>query len=146
MTVILPPAREVAAVATNARLERLSSGEVALVTSGRSPWAARQVAAGPRSATVQFAKRDTILVLNGARVAGIAARTRDYLAARGFAGAQIGDARTPHAQSLIKYPATARARAVRIAAQFAVAPKLEASEGPLTLIVGRDARRAGRIG
>ena len=78
--------------------------------------------------------------------AGIAARTCDYLAARGFAGAQIGDAKTPQAQSLIKYPATARARAVRIAAQFAVTPKLEASEGPLTLIIGRDARRAGRTG
>jgi hypothetical protein len=147
VTVTLPPAREVAD-ASIARLERLSSGEVALVTGGKSPWAAHQIAAGPRSTTVQFARRDAMVVLNGARIAGIAARTRDYLATRGFAGAQIGDARTPHAQSLIKYPSAARARAVRIAAQFAVAPRLEASDGPLTLIVGRDAaaRRTGRIG
>jgi tetratricopeptide (TPR) repeat protein len=150
VTITLPPARPIArklaGEASHARLERLSTGEVALVTSGKSPWAAQKVAASPRSVTVQFARRDAMVVLNGARIAGIAARTRDYLAARGFAGAQIGNAKTPQAQSLIKYPATARVRALRIAAQFAVAPKLEASDGPLTLIVGRDARKAGRIG
>ena len=62
--------------------------------------------------------------------------------------ARIGNAPAPLARSLIRYPATMRARALRIAAQFAFAPRMEASEGPLTLIIGRDAMpgRAGRSG
>lgn len=148
LTVSLPPARKAAPMPTSARLERLSAGEVALITTDRSPWIARKVAATPRSVTIRFEKRPAILVLNAARVAGIAARTRDYLARRGFAGATIGDAPARRQYTLIRYPAAARARAERIAAQFPFAPRLESGDGPLTLLVGRDAatKRPPRAG
>lgn len=147
-TVTLPPPRPANRPRTAIRLERLSSGEVALVASERSPWIARKVAASPRSVTVRFDKREAMVVLNAARIAGIAARTRDYLAKRGFSGASIGDAPAPRQQTLIRYPATARARAERIAAQFPFSARLEPSKGPLTLLVGRDASasRAPRAG
>jgi len=138
-TVTLPPARTAAPLRTALRLERLSAGEVALVTSERSPWTVRKVAATARSVTIQFEKREAMVVLNAARVAGIAARTRDYLATRGFTGARIGDAPATRRQTLIRYPAAARTRAERIAAQFPFSAKLEATTGPLTLLVGRDA-------
>lgn len=130
------------------RLERLSTGEVALVTAGQSPWVARRVAATAKSVTVRFEKREAMVVLNAARIAGIAARTRDYLAARGFNGASIGDSPQTAGQSLIRYPISARARAQRIAAQFPFRTRLVLGDGPLTLIVGRDAAatRAGRPG
>ena len=136
VTVALAPARP---MASNARLERLSSGEVALVTSAKSLWAARAVATTPRSVTVKFDQRPAMVVLNAARVQGIAARTRDYLAARGFAATRIGDAPRTSVQTVIRYPSEARSRATRIAAQFPFAPRLEQGDGPLTLIVGRDA-------
>ncbi len=148
MTITLPPPRTAAAPRPGARLERLSSGEVALVTTDRSPWTARRVAATSRSVTIQFEKREPMVVLNAARVAGIAARTRDYLATRGFAGAKIGDAPATRQHTLIRYPQAARMRAERIAAQFPFAARLELTKGPLTLLVGRDAagRRTPRAG
>ena len=146
LTVVLPKPRPVEA--RGARLERLSAGEVALVTSDRSPWIARKVASTPRSVTVQFEKRKPMVVLNAARVAGIAARTRDYLARRGFVGAKIGDAPAARRQTLILYPETAREQAERIAAQFPFPARLVPGNGPLTLLVGRDAasRVAPRAG
>ena len=137
VTIALAPARP--AAAPRARLERLSSGEVALVTGGASPWVARAQLANARKVTVQYEKRTAMVVLNAARVQGIAARTRDYLAARGFSATRIGNAPTVVAQSIIRFPDGARDRAARIAAQFSVAPRLEQAAGPLTLIVGRDA-------
>lgn len=148
MTVSLPPQRPVQVSDSGARLERLSSGEVALITSDRSPWIARRVASTPRSVTIRFDKREAMVVLNAARVAGIAARTRDYLARRGFAGASIGDAPATRRQTLIRYPEAARGQAERIAAQFPFPARLEPGKGPLTLLVGRDAalRRTPRAG
>lgn len=148
VTVMLAPPREVTVASSQARLERLSSGEVALVTAGRSPWAGRRLAANAGSANAGADKRQALVVLNGARIAGIAARTRDYLAARGLAKARIGDAPAPRARSVLRYPLKDRDRALHVAAQFRAAPQLELSEGPLTLIVGRDAAvdRPGRRG
>ena len=125
------------------RLERLAAGEVALVTSDRSPWIARKVAATPRSVTVRFERRAPMVVLNAARVAGIAARTRDYLARRGFSGARIGDAPAIRRQTMILYPERARKQAERIAAQFPFPARLVPGDGPLTLLVGRDAASRG---
>lgn len=121
------------------RLERMSSGEVALVSRGEHLWTAHTVAVSARSVTISFERRAAITVLNAARVARLAAQTRDYLAARGFAGARIGDAPATRRQTLILYPRTARSQAERIAAQLPFAPRLVQGEGPLTLMVGRDA-------
>lgn len=147
-TVTLASPRPVDQPRTAIRLERLSSGEVALVASERSPWVARKVASTPRSVTIRFDQREAMVVLNAARIAGIAARTRDYLAKRGFSGASIGDAPATRQQTLIRYPVAARARAERIAGQFPFSARLEPSKGPLTLLVGRDASmsRAPRAG
>ncbi len=142
VTVALAPPRAAEPVRPGARLERLSSGEVALLTSPRSPWQARVVAVSPRTAVVRFELRDSLLVLNGARVAGLAARTRAYLAERGFAGARIGDAPATTPRTTIRFAPAERERALRIAAQFPSVTAVSVASGPLTLVVGGDAPRA----
>lgn len=153
VTVILPPARSVAAanatpeprvvpvLATRraARLERLSTGEVALLTSSAPLWTAIAPTRAPRVAEVRVEARPKFVVLNAARVAGLAARTRTYLSARGFGGAQIGDNDRIAARTEIRYTPAERARAMRIAAQFPFATAVAVAKGPLTLVVGRDA-------
>jgi hypothetical protein len=155
VTVLLPPPLAATPVlaATRVRLERMSSGEVALVSGERSPFAVRQAVARPRPAATAMATVEPMVVLNAARIAGIAARTRDFLARRGLGPGAIGDAPATRAQSLILYPRSELPRARRIAAQFPFATELKARPGPLTLIIGRNAaakdaatRYARRIG
>jgi hypothetical protein len=126
------------------RLERLSMREVALVTRPEPRWEARTVTRTATSTTIRFEKKmqPTVTLLNAARVQGLAARTRAYLAARGFAAAKIGDAPAVRRQSVILFSAPDAARAERIAAQFGFA--LERQEGAgegLTILLGRDAAR-----
>ena len=131
------------------RLERLSMGEVALVTGGPLRWEARTVARTARSTTIRFEPRPAaapVTLLNAARVQGLAARTRHYLAARGFRGSMIGDAPAVRQQSVILYLPADRARAERIAAQFGFALQRQANPGVrgpkgLTILLGRDAAR-----
>jgi hypothetical protein len=161
VTVLLPPPLAATPVlaATRVRLERMSSGEVALVSGERSPFPVRQAAARPRPAPRATAVAratatvEPMVVLNAARIAGSAARTRDFLARRGLGPGAIGDAPATRAQSLILYPRSELPRARRIAAQFPFATQLKARPGPLTLIIGRNAaakdaatRYARRIG
>ena len=130
------------------RLERLSMGEVALVTGGSLRWEARTIARTARSTTIRFEPRPaaTVTLLNAARVQGLAARTRQYLSARGFRGSTIGDAPTVRQHSVILYLAADRARAERIAAQFGFAlqrqanPVAHGARG-MTILLGRDAAR-----
>lgn len=130
------------------RLERLSMGEVALVTGGPLRWEARTIARTARSTTIRFEPRPAapVTLLNAARVQGLAARTRQYLAARGFRGSAIGDAPAVRQQSVILYLAADRARAERIAAQFGFALQRQADPGSrsargMTILLGRDAAR-----
>ena len=139
VTVMLPPPRPAANSHRSVRLERLSLGEVALLTSPNSPWAAHQLAAAPRWKTIRSGRGLEMVVLNAARVAGVAARARDYLARRGFAAARIGDAAAISRHSVIRFAPTQRAQAMRIAAQFPFATPVAVASGPLTLVVGRDA-------
>ncbi|MEO6112820.1 MAG: LytR C-terminal domain-containing protein [Sphingomicrobium sp.] len=150
VTVALAPPRSapvaVAQPKAGVRLERLSIGEVALVTQDRPRWQARAVTRTARSTTIRFEARPVTVVtlLNAARVQGLAARTRSFLAARGFRGAAIGDAPALRRQSVILYSAADRARAERIAAQFGFA--LERQSGTaaakgLIILLGRDAAR-----
>ena len=150
VTVALAPPRSapVAVVQpkTGARLERLSIGEVALVTQDRPRWQVRTVTRTAHSTTIRFEARPAtaVTLLNAARVQGLAARTRSFLAARGFRGAAIGDAPAVRRHSVILYSAADRARAERIAAQFGFAlerqPGTAAAKG-LTILLGRDAAR-----
>lgn len=150
VTVALAPPRSapvaVAQARIGVRLERLSLGEVALVTQDKPRWEARTVTRSAHSTTIRFQARPVtaVTLLNAARVQGLAARTRAYLTARGFRGAAIGDAPTVRRQSVIVYAAADRARAERIAAQFGFA--LERQSGTaaargMTILLGRDAAR-----
>ena len=152
VTVALAPPRS-APVAVElpkagARLERLSLGEVALVTGGPIRWEARTIARSARSTTIRFEPRlaSPVILLNAARVQGLAARTRQFLAARGFRGSAIGDAPAVRQHSVILYRAEDRARAERIAAQFGFALQRQANPGAtgskgMTILLGRDAAR-----
>ena len=123
-------------------------GEVALLTSGPVRWQGRTIARTAHSTTIRFEPRPTspVILLNAARVQGLAARTRQFLTARGFRGSAIGDAPAVRQQSLILYLAADRARAERIAAQFGFALQRQANPGAkgfkgMTILLGRDAAR-----
>lgn len=127
-----------------ARLERLSLREVALVTRPQPRWEPRTVERTATRTTIKFDRmaQPAVTLLNAARVQGLAARTRAFLAGRGFAGARIGDAPAIRRQSAIVYSADDAARAERLAAQFGFA--LERRSGPragVTILLGRDAAR-----
>ena len=139
------------------RLERLSLGEVALVTSApaqlaRSPklgavdhpsslirFAALQVSSLRPLAMGTSALRP-MLILNAARNEGIAGRTRDFLAGRGLGGALIGDAPRVLVRTVIIAPPSERARALRLAKLFSVTPLMRPGTR-LTLVLGRNAIR-----
>lgn len=159
-TVQLPVARPlplaIAALAEDARgtphLERLSLGEVALVTVptpvrqstvfartfGAAPTRAAATTTPARSLARAKAVPAPLLVLNAARSQGLAGRARRYLSSRGFAQAFVGDAPKVRARTVIIAPASERARAVKLARSFAVVPLI--IEGRrLTVVLGRDA-------
>jgi len=127
------------------RLERLSLSEVALVTRPEPRWEARTVARTATSTTIRFTPKQqpAVTLLNAARSQGLAARTRIYLARRGFVGARIGDAPAVRQQSAILYGSADKPRAERLAAQFGFT--LERRDGArpgVTILLGRDAARA----
>jgi tetratricopeptide (TPR) repeat protein len=125
------------------RLERLSMREVALVTRPAPRWEARTVVRTATSTTIQFDKKPqaAVILLNAARVQGLAARTRAYLAGRGFGAARIGDAPAVRRQSAILYSTADASRAERLAAQFGFALERREAQGGLTILLGRDAAR-----
>lgn len=148
VTVALAPSRAapvaVERPVAGLRLERLSMHEVALITRPQPRWEVQTVTRTATSTTIRFEKKvqPAVTLLNAARVQGLAARTRAYLAARGFAAARIGDAPAVRKQSAILYAAADAPRAERIAAQFGFA--LERREGAntgLVILLGRDAAR-----
>ena len=144
---LAPPRSAPVAVArpvVSVRLERLSMGEVALVTRPEPRWEARTIARTATSTTIRFEKKAVPLVtlLNAARVQGLAARTRAYLQARGFAGARIGDAPAPRTQSVILFADSEQRRAERLAAQFGFALQRQpGAKSGVTVLLGRDAAR-----
>ena len=148
VTVALAPPRS-APVAVErplaqARLERLSMGEVALITRPEPRWEARTVARTATSTVIQFEKKiaPAVTLLNAARGQGLAARTRAYLAMRGFSSAKIGDAPVVRRQSVILYAASEQRRAERLAAQFGFSLERQTGEKPgIIVLLGRDAAR-----
>jgi len=126
------------------RLERLSMREVALVTKPEPRWEAKTITRTATSTTIRFEQKaqSPVTLLNAARVQGLAARTRAYLASRGFASARIGDAPAVRKQSAILFDAADAPRAERIAAQFGFAlERREGTNGGLVILLGRDAAR-----
>ena len=131
-------------------LERLSTGEVALVTTSQPLW--RQRSTPPVAvASVQWLPLDrangrpAIQLLNAARSQGLAAHTREALADRGWRKLSIGDAREIRERSLVLYSPQHKALAWRLAAQLRCkAAKVDGRERVVVLL-GRDTaqRRSG---
>jgi hypothetical protein len=125
-------------------LERLSTGEVALVTTSQPLWH-RHAAPRVAVASVQWLPlnrangRPAIQLLNAARSQGLAAHTREALADRGWRKLSIGDAREIRERSLVLYSPEHKALAWRLAAQLRCkAAKVEGRERVVVLL-GRDA-------
>src|SRR4029079_13183643 len=128
-------------------LERLSPGEVALVTDGRPAWRAQVVAQNRTSTTVRWVPimsaeaRPNIRILNAAQRQGIAAMTRTVLLDRGWRKIQIGDAADVRERSVVIYPASRRTLGRSLAAQFGFPSQLQGDSGVLIVLLGRDAAR-----
>jgi hypothetical protein len=130
------------------RLERMSMGEIALITVPRPVWRATTVARSDRSTTVRFvplrqasAQPMKVRLLNAARVNRLAARTRNWLNARGWRGLAIGNARTTRVRSVILYPAHKRALAQKLSAQFGFPLARRAAGSHVVVLLGSDAIR-----
>jgi cytochrome c-type biogenesis protein CcmH/NrfG len=148
VTVALAPPRSAPVAVEHStagvRLERLSMGEVALITRPEPRWESRTVTRTATSTTIQFEKKaaPAVTLLNAARVQGLAARTRTYLSMRGFSSAKIGDAPVVRRRSAILYAPSEQRRAERLAAQFGFTLERQpnAKSGVIVLL-GRDAAR-----
>jgi len=124
-------------------LERLSTGEVALVTTARPLWTPRPLRVA--MAAVQWVPlrhasgRPSIQILNAARSQGLAAYTREALVDRGWRKMAIGDARKVRAQSLVLYSEPHKALAYRLAAQLRCKAAKIAGASKVLVLLGRDA-------
>lgn len=134
------------------RLERLSLGEVALVTGPRPRWKSapvRYAAVGAVPSFVPLAdlqRRKGLRILNAARHQGLAARTRVALNRQGWTGVTIGDSGRVRQKSLILYSATSEQAARRLSARLGIWIAKEARPGPLTILLGRDWVTRGQPG
>jgi len=127
------------------RLERLSFGEVALVTIPAPVWRGQVVARSRQSVTVRWvplttaAARPNIRLLNAARRQGLAARSRDYLLGRGWRKIEIGDSSDIREQSVVLYPAARPALGRSLAAQFGFRAMPSDTGNVFVVLLGRDA-------
>jgi tetratricopeptide (TPR) repeat protein len=127
------------------RLERLSFGEVALVTIPAPAWRGQVVARSRQSVTVRWvplttaAVRPNIRLLNAARRQGLAARSRDYLLGRGWRKIEIGDSTDIREQSVVLYPAARPALGRSLAAQFGFRAMPSDHGNVFIVLLGRDA-------
>ena len=127
------------------RLERMSLGEVALLTGGGPVWRGQVVARTPQKLTVRWvpmttaAVRPNIRLLNAARVQGLAARNRSYLLDRGWRKIEIGDATETRERSIVLYPAMRPMLGRSLAAQFGFRAQPTDSSEVFVVVLGRDA-------
>jgi tetratricopeptide (TPR) repeat protein len=122
------------------RLERLSLGEVALITRTEPVWTAQLIGSSQRSATFRWVELKPVArLLNAARVEGLAARTREKLASRGWTKLAIGDAPAVRSKTLVLYPEYRRGMALRLAAQFGFTHLQSFSGSEIVVLLGRDA-------
>ena len=124
------------------RLERVSRGEIALVTSGRSLWTRLAEVRPPVGRTTR--NGTAVRLLNAARFQGLAASARRSLQRQGWADVAIGDAAKVRQHSLVLYSAHNRQMARRLAAQLGFALARQPRPGRVTVLLGRDAVHAVR--
>jgi len=122
------------------RLERLSLGEVALITRSAPVWKGQLVDRSVQSTTSpRVEMRPVARLLNAARVEGLAARTRGKLVARGWTGIAIGDAPAMRSNTLVLYPQYRRKMALKLATQFGFTHLQSFSGSEIVVLLGRDA-------
>lgn len=155
MPAALPPEKPVAATVRRMlveatppkegpRLERLSMGEVALVTQTRPRWKAQPVrytaiASPPRFVPLaDLPGNYGLRLLNAARHDGLAARTRLALNGQGWKSVTIGDSARVRQHSLVLYSEATEKAARRLAKQMGIWIAKDARPGPLTVLLGRD--------
>jgi tetratricopeptide (TPR) repeat protein len=151
VTIKLPAPRPVIAAAAPPRLERISPGEVALVTTGKPLWRAQVVERTRLSTTVRWlpirsaASEVPIRLLNAARRQGLAARTRQALFERGWQsrGIAIGDWRHVRANSVVFVPPAHAEAGEKLAAQFGFRVRKLAKGNTIVVLLGRDASGSG---
>jgi hypothetical protein len=124
------------------RLERLSLGEVALITSGRSAWTALNRRSDETLAARFVPLQPAARLLNAARVEGLAARTREALLGKGWKKIEIGDAPAVRERTLVLYPTDSRAKAERLVAQLGVGTVQPSFAARITVLLGRDIARS----
>jgi tetratricopeptide (TPR) repeat protein len=143
VTVALPPPK---ADQTQPWLERLSPGEVALVTTRQ-----RQPQRSTRPAVTaalhwaplsQPTSASSVQVLNAARASGLAASARAMLADRGWHNVVIGSASTVRQSSVVVYPREQARLARRLAAQLGIRSRMIGGHSVVVLL-GRD--KAGTL-
>lgn len=115
-------------VSSNVRLERVSLGEIALITSGAPVWKALPTPTPARS----------IVVLNAARLQGLAARHRALLRGAGVQSVAIGDAPHVRKSSLILYPIGRVREARRLAGSLRIAAVRAEARADILILLGRD--------
>ncbi|HEU4809780.1 MAG TPA: LytR C-terminal domain-containing protein [Sphingomicrobium sp.] len=125
---------------TGPRLERLSLGEVALITRPTPTWSAKIVERTAQSVTFRWVPlRPVARLLNAARNEGLAARTRARLAENGWRRIEIGNAPMVRAKTLVLYPEYRRHTAQKLAAQFGFTQLKSFSGNEIVVLLGRDA-------
>ena len=162
ITVALPPLREpaegqsrplmraVLPVQRGPYLERLTPGEVALVTTGRPAWRTQLVAQTRTSTTLRWVPIMTaqahpnIRILNAAQRQGVAAQTRTVLLDRGWRKIEIGNTNQVRERSVVLYPKARRTLGRSLAAQFGFRAQVAEGSNVLVVLLGRDAPRAKR--
>ena len=84
-----------------------------------------------------------VRLLNAARVDRLAARTRNWLFAKGWRGMAIGNAYAARNRSVILYTADSRWLAQRLSKQFGfpMAPKKDSTHRQVMVLLGADAAR-----
>ena len=131
---------------TGPRLERMSLGEVALVTVPRERWRGEVVQRTASSTTVRFVPLRTaqsevsVRLLNAARYQALAARTRVALNGKGWTRVSIGDAERVREKSLVLYSRATADAARRLAAELGIGLARDPRPGQLTVLLGRDVR------
>jgi hypothetical protein len=142
--------RDVAvALAPAPRLERLSRGEVALVTTDKPIWRAAGNVRMASTTQIRWVALDSardrpnVRILNAARTQGLAASARTVLFDRGWRKIAVGDAPAALRKSVVLYPKGREQLGRRLARQFGVSAQM-AERDDVVLILGRDSvRRVG---
>ncbi len=142
---VVPPLDRAASAAP--RLERLSPGEVALVTTAKPLWQAVVVSRTRISTTVRWvpvrsaAAQPAIRLLNAARHQGLAARTRQSLSSQGWSKLAIGDAPKTRTTSVVLYPGRHESIAQSLASRLGFRAVSMARGNAIIVLLGRDSVR-----